>query len=289
MNCQPVIIVGAGRSGTNILRDTLVSLGSCATWPCDEINYIWRYGNRAFPTDEIPKSRATVENRNYIRSHFDAISTEYDKKLVVEKTCANSLRVPFVDEVVPEAKYLCITRDGADVVSSAMNRWTAELDVNYLLKKARYVPKGDIPYYAFRYASHRARKLFSNSKSLPTWGPIYDGMRDDAKSFTLAELCAKQWGLCVRHSLDALATFEQERVFHVRYEEFVTNPAKTMSDVCEFLGVVAEQREIESAVVKVTDKSVGNGAALGQSDPKAMEILSMHTDKINGIISRHFT
>ena len=38
---------------------------------------------------------------------------------MVEKTCANTLRLPFVDKVLPEARYLHIVRDGVDVVASA--------------------------------------------------------------------------------------------------------------------------------------------------------------------------
>ena len=42
----PVIVVGTGRSGTNMLRDALCVLPGFDTWPCDEGNYIWRHGNR---------------------------------------------------------------------------------------------------------------------------------------------------------------------------------------------------------------------------------------------------
>ena len=38
--------------------------------------------------------------------------------VLVEKTCANSLRVPFVEKIVPEAKYIFIVRDGEVWTSS---------------------------------------------------------------------------------------------------------------------------------------------------------------------------
>ena len=50
---QDVIIIGAPRSGTNMLRDALTALPDCGTWPCDEINYVWRHGNVGFPSDEF--------------------------------------------------------------------------------------------------------------------------------------------------------------------------------------------------------------------------------------------
>ena len=39
----PVFIIGCPRSGTNILRDVLASHPSISTWPCDELNQLWRY------------------------------------------------------------------------------------------------------------------------------------------------------------------------------------------------------------------------------------------------------
>ena len=104
----PVIIIGAGRSGTNMLRDALTALDGFETWPCDEINPVWRHGNINWPTDAIPPERA-ANPRAYIRRAFQRIWRETGKPcFVVEKTCANSLRVPFVDAVVPEAEYIHI-------------------------------------------------------------------------------------------------------------------------------------------------------------------------------------
>ena len=42
---KPLIIIGAGRSGTNALRDALTTFSKISSWPCDEINPIWRHGN----------------------------------------------------------------------------------------------------------------------------------------------------------------------------------------------------------------------------------------------------
>src|SRR5262245_2527282 len=103
---QPVIIIGAGRSGTNMVRDLLTALPSCATWPCDEINYIWRYGNATFPTDELTAEHARPEVVRYIRRQFGHLARTTSAKWIVEKTCANSLRVDFVRAVVPEAKFI---------------------------------------------------------------------------------------------------------------------------------------------------------------------------------------
>ena len=151
MNYSSVIIVGAPRSGTNMLRDMLIELSGAGTWPCDEINYIWRHGNVKYPSDEFTPEMATTKVQEYIQRQFQKISEVADLGIVIEKTCANSLRVGFVNKAIPDAKYIFIVRDGMDAVGSAIKRWKASLDIPYILQKARYVPPTDLPYYASRY------------------------------------------------------------------------------------------------------------------------------------------
>src|SRR5690606_11626506 len=144
----PLIIIGAARSGTNILRDTLARLPGFETWDCDEINPIWRHGNTGWPNDEIPADRTHGRVKPYIRRQFLKLWRRSGKPaFVIEKTCANTLRVPFVDAVLPEAKYLHLVRNGFDVVASSRKRWKGELEVPslpYFLAKAKYVPLRDI-------------------------------------------------------------------------------------------------------------------------------------------------
>ena len=119
LNYHPVIIIGAGRSGTNMLRDLLTSAPGVETWPCDEINYIWRHGNLTEPSDEFSPLMATENVNSFIRNKFDKLFRLKDCSYIVEKTCANSLRVGFVSKVFPDAKFIHLIRDGRDVVASA--------------------------------------------------------------------------------------------------------------------------------------------------------------------------
>ncbi|MDZ7846842.1 MAG: sulfotransferase [Owenweeksia sp.] len=167
---QPVIIIGAGRSGTNILRDSICSLPGFETWPCDEINYIWRHGNIGKATDRFTPEDARPSVKKFIRSQFEKFQRSSGAGTVVEKTCANSLRVAFINEILPGARYIFIVRNGYDVTSSAMARWRATLDLDYILKKARYVPKSDIPYYASRYLANRIKKFFPLKSAWPFGG-----------------------------------------------------------------------------------------------------------------------
>jgi hypothetical protein len=181
--------------------------------------------------------------------------------------------VPFVDAVVPNAKYINIVRNGGDVVASAMKRWGAKLDLTYILKKARFVPVEDIPYYGLRYGTHRLRKLVSNTHALPTWGPIYKGMREDVKNRTLAEVCALQWVNCVDSSCMALSSLDRGRVLSLRYEEFVRSPVSKMKEVTDFLNLPVDSAVLKKSVCAVEDKSVGLGDRLLERDDAVAAII----------------
>lgn len=256
-NHQPVIIIGAPRSGTNMLRDVLCALPEFATWPCDEINYIWRHGNAGFPTDEFRPRHATPRVRQYIARRFDRLAASRGVGHVVEKTCANSLRVAFVDRVVADAKYVFLIRNGRDVVVSAMQRWSASLDLAYVAKKARFVPLADLPYYALRYAANRNYQLWSGEKRLATWGPRFSGMREMLTERTLAEVCAEQWRRCVDLANRDLTAIGADRVIRLRYEDFVARPDEELGRLLEFLDARTTPFERRTAVHNVSSNSVG--------------------------------
>ncbi|MEZ6098370.1 MAG: sulfotransferase [Pirellulaceae bacterium] len=255
---QPVVIIGAARSGTNMLRDTLTQLPGVATWPCDEINYIWRHGNAGYPLDEFPAEKASPKIKRYIRGYFDRLARRCNAHWVVEKTCANSLRVPFVDAVLPDAKYIFLVRDGRDVVASAIQRWTASLEPGYILRKAWYVPWSDVPRYAVRYFGHRVYRVFSAENRLASWGPRFRGMTEWQRSRSLPELCAEQWRRSVRLASDALHGIAQDRVVRLQYEEFVADPQTALQHVVTFLEVPCTHQQLGELTSGIRPSSVGN-------------------------------
>ena len=257
-----------------MLRDVLTSIEGIASWPCDEINYIWRHGNVRFPSDEIPEDRATPAIKNYIQQRFQDIQQKYSADIVVEKTCANSLRVPFVDAVVPNAKYVFIYRDGIDATGSAKQRWTAELDIPYILEKVRYVPKMDLPYYALRYFWARVYRFISREKRLAFWGPAMSDMQVFLQRHSLNEVCALQWQRCVEKSEEAFAGMPECKVVRVRYEDFVCNPITELSRILAFLGKKVPHEPILRAVEGVSPRSRGKGRqALGEQEVANLEAL----------------
>ena len=277
---QPVVIIGAGRSGTNMLRDVLTRLQGVDTWPCDEINYIWRRGNRESMTDEFSPQQATSDVTKFIRTKFSSIVREQgllsfpeDERFIVEKTCANSLRVPFVDSVIPEAKYIFLIRDGRDVIASARKRWQAPLNIPYLLAKARYVPKSDLYYYASRYLLNRLSKTSNTDKALSVWGPRFEGMEALSRRENLDFVCASQWVRCVESSQLAFDQMDSSKVISIRYEEFVTRPVAVLESIAQFIGLRQNLSALELACSEVRTESVGKGQA-ESFDPRLLEVMA---------------
>lgn len=255
----PVVIIGAPRSGTNMLRDAITALPGLGTWPCDEIPYIWRRGNLRHPSDVIPPEAARPDIIRYIRGSFEQLARRFALQTVVEKTCSNSLRVPFVDRVLPDARYVFIVRDGIDAAASARHRWNAELDLPYILRKVRYVPKRDVPYYGLRFAWNRAYRMLSKEKRLAFWGPRLENMDSILRKHSLEEVCILQWAACVERSEAGFAAVDPSRVYRIRYEEFVQDPSRGFADLCEFLGVSATSRQADRIIGKISARSVGKG------------------------------
>ena len=64
---QPIIIIGSPRSGTNLLRNTLVEFNKVCTWPFDEINFMWMKGHKINRDDELKVEDLSQKKINYLK------------------------------------------------------------------------------------------------------------------------------------------------------------------------------------------------------------------------------
>ena len=107
---RPIIVIGAARSGTKFLRDLIGSSESCRVVPYD-VNYIWRYKNEKRPHDALAAKDCTDAIAKHIRMRLLAVALQGDGRrdkpsFIVEKTVSNCLRIPFVEQVFPDAVYV---------------------------------------------------------------------------------------------------------------------------------------------------------------------------------------
>ena len=272
----PVILFGAPRSGTQMYRDMICGHPEIVTWPFNEMTYMWRYGNRDYPTDEIPVRLLTKKTANYIRNSFIKLGKRSGCRIVVDKTCHNCLRPNFVSAVFPEAKFIYLIRHGMDVVPSTVKRSESPPPLREYLRVLS-IPRGDIPYYVTRAIWNHGGLLRPGNRSVRVWGPKFEGMEELAKSRPIHEVSAHQW---VRHMeltdrFFANSRFES-RLLRVRYEEVTREPRRELERVFTYLNVSSSEALTKIWEGKVRHTKPGSRASL----------LGKHEEAVRSIVAK---
>lgn len=255
-----VVIVGAARSGTKMLRDCLRDMGAGVV-PYD-VNFLWRTGNESFPSDELPANLAQPEIAQRVQRRLAPYAVE---ATVVEKTVSNTLRVPFVWTLFPETRFVHLVRDGVDVVESAYRQWSARPDWRYTWAKLANFPPTVAPRYVLRYGREALRRQIGRG-TVPVWGPRYAGIETDVQEHGILFACARQWQKCVTLAQTGLEIVPPEQQLELVYEEFVADPVVQLERVATFCGVGRPGSGI-AAASKVRAGERGKGrASLSEAD-----------------------
>ncbi len=108
------LIIGCARSGTSILGELIAAHPGVKY--IYEAHEVWELGGMGKnESHRLTKEHATPEVKRAIRDWFEK---ESDGKMIVEKCPRNSLRVPYIRAIFPEARIVNIIRDGRDNVCS---------------------------------------------------------------------------------------------------------------------------------------------------------------------------
>ena len=233
----PVIIVGAGRSGTTMLKDALGSHRDVYATEFEQ-NALWRVGNAALTHDTLnPHQHGNAAKTLVIRKTLAGMLAKSGKKRLVEKTVANVMRLGYVHSVMPEARIIHIIRDGRAVTASAVKRWQSRPEPSYLARKALTVPWRDLPYYGFQYIRSKIGFLLGRKQRPSSWGPRWPGMARDIGELSLPEICARQWIEQIRAGRAQKSQVPAGQYLEIRYEELVSNPAAVFGTITDFIGL----------------------------------------------------
>ena len=253
---RPVILLGAARSGTKILRSILGSHPRLSVVPYD-INYVWTMGNFDLGHDELEPADLKPEIRDFIRNFIEKFNTGGPHGRVVEKTVSNTLRVPFVDAVFPAAQYVVIVRDGRDVAASAREQWSTRSSGNSLLAKLKTFPVKHAWAYGVKYVRNNLDGLFPWHDVVKSWGPRFKGMDDFVRSHDLIETCAMQWVRSVEGTRRGLAGIDPIRVHVLTYENLVRDPIGRTEEILSFLDLDMKPQVEEFCRDKVSVTNIG--------------------------------
>lgn len=108
-------IIGIARSGTSILGELLASHRHVSY--VFEAHHVWELGGvGSGESHRLTEEHATPRVKQEIRDWFARQGAQ--GRVLLEKNPRNTLRVPYVRAIFPDAKFIHIIRDGRDVACS---------------------------------------------------------------------------------------------------------------------------------------------------------------------------
>jgi hypothetical protein len=217
---DPVFVVGCSRSGTTVTYETLAAspeLNSLGHEIPEFWDGLWGPHHNGWTSEAAGAADALPAHRDAAERYF---FQRLGRGTVLDKTCINVMRVPYLLHLFPGARFVYIHRDGRDNVSSLMDGWLH--DGHFALGKTL----GPFPCpVAIDNGAFREWSFF-----LPP------GWRDYNRA-SLEDVCAFQWRTANRLALDAAAGVPAAQWIRLRYEDIFERPVDMFRDVFERLGL----------------------------------------------------
>lgn len=276
---SPIIVIGALRSGTKLIRDSIGTHPEIDVIP-HEVDHIWQTDridcqSDVFEVESLEETTRRKIIKKLSRFHRGA-------PLLIEKSVANCLRVPFVASVLPDAKFIYLKRDGADTIESIYRQWTAPADWRRLLAKVHSYPWWKDA-QAFRLSTKVAARVFNRligreHHGAGTWGVRYEGIDDDVLSKDILEVCAIQWRQSVLSAQEGLQRIPADRKLFVQYEDFVTSPVQELGRAAEFFDIDPMPYQIGFDSANVIKSNIGSGRK--RLNEKQLDIIQPHIEAV---------
>lgn len=215
---RPVFIIGAPRSGTTMLFQLLsassefVNLGR-------EGHDMWRLYHHprwhGWRSDAIREGQVGLGERRFISAYLDA---HVGPGRLLEKTPCNSLRIPYLLDLFPDAQFVVIKRNPCDVINSLINGWRD--------------PKG-----RFRNYYVPARLTIPGYQYDRRWCfTLIEGWRDLASS-TVPEIAFAQWRQFIEQLTEAKRMVPAGQWTEVWFEDFLAAPEATADALYSSMGI----------------------------------------------------
>lgn len=214
---EPIFVLGCPRSGTSVLLEGLLQSRKLKSVH-GEAHILWdefhHPRDRGWDSDALHADDVLDRERDYI---YCAIAAFARGSRFVDKTPANCLRVGYLEELFPDARFVHLRRRGAENVNSLMEGW-----------KARP-----------RFVRHRLPEPLAGLGPLSgnAWSFVLVPGWRDLRDAPLEEICARQYLACNEAVLDARQKMNVGRWVDVTYEDLVSSPVEELARIYGELGV----------------------------------------------------
>ena len=226
---RPVIVVAAPRSGSTLLFETLSrhpglwSLGDESHAEIENVSGL-SPRDRGFDSNSLTAADAAPARRAALLRNF-AFQLQDSRAApwllheprpgsirFLEKTPKNSLRIPFLNDLFPDALFLFLYRDAAENLGSMLDAW----------QSGGFVTYGDLPDWPG-----------------PPWSLLLTPGWRKLAGAPLAKVVSAQWQAANQAILDELSRLPRERWRVLDYASLVADPAAVFSRAAAFLGLPA--------------------------------------------------
>ncbi|MEO1392765.1 MAG: sulfotransferase [Cyanobacteria bacterium J06634_5] len=242
---KPIFIIGTGRSGTTILgkllsmhRDVGFLNEPKALWhaiyPAEDLvgSYCRGTAHYRLGDDEASEGVKTVAHKLF--GAYLAISTS---RRVVDKYPELVFRIPFVQSLFPDAKFIFLVRNGWDTCQS-IEGWSERLGVEVNAEQHDWWGADN------RKWNLLWEQVISNDDALQGAIP------EKGKLENPLDMAALEWIVSMREGLALMRQFP-ENIQMIRYEDLVASPETSLSKLLDFCELPPDRRFIEYSTQKL--------------------------------------
>ncbi|HIE54868.1 MAG TPA: sulfotransferase [Chromatiaceae bacterium] len=259
---DPVFIVGCSRSGTTVTYETVAAAPSLLSFNY-EIPSFWNSlsgpPNDGWASEAADASDARPEHRERALRYF---FQHLGQGRVLDKTCINVMRIPYLYKLFPEATFIYIHRDGRDNISSMMDGWRH--DGHFGLTKFL----GPFP-----------EPVAIDGGRFTEWSFFLPPGWRDYNQASLEEVCAFQWVSANRLALEAKKDIPARQWIQLRYEQIFDDPVAMFRPVFERLEIPFDS-ELEARCSNLNRRPT----SIVQGMPKKQKWKSRNPEAIERIL-----